>query len=136
MCGQCRAPGSREDWFAAGAPDSLGGRRRARADLARAASALLAPLGLRVEAHPGSLSLAVRTATGRTVMVSRLDQLADAARTLTGRVPDPLDPALLGTPPGTVPATVPATVPPTVPATVPPTVPATVPATVPPTVHG
>src|SRR5689334_2721221 len=91
MCGQCRAPGSREDWFAAGAPDSLGGRRRARTDLARAASALLAPLGLRVEAHPGSLSLAVRTATGRTVMVSRLDQLADAARTLTGRVADPLD---------------------------------------------
>lgn len=100
MCGQCRAPGSREDWFAAGAPDSLGARRRARSDLARAASVLLAPLGLRVDTYPGSLSLAVRTSTGRTVMVSRLDEIAGAARTLTGRTADPLDPDLLGHRPG------------------------------------
>jgi hypothetical protein len=95
MCGQCRSPGSREDWFTAGAPDSLAGRRRARTDLARAAGTLLAPLGLRVDAHPGSMTLTVRTPTGRAVVVTRLDEIAGAARLLTGRAPDPLDPALL-----------------------------------------
>lgn len=95
MCGQCRSPSSREDWFAAGAPGSLAGRRHARAELSRAAGALLGPLGLRVDAHPGSMALAIRGATGRTVLVTRLDQIADAARALTGRSPDPLDPALL-----------------------------------------
>ncbi|MFC5948265.1 hypothetical protein ACFQH9_08250 [Pseudonocardia lutea] len=45
------------------------------------------------------MSLAVRTSTGRTVMVSRLEEIADAARELTGRTADPLDPALLAHPP-------------------------------------
>jgi hypothetical protein len=94
MCGQCRSPAAREDWFAAGAPDSLAGRRRARTERARAATALLTPLGLRVDAHPGSMTLTIRTPTGRAVVVTRLDEIADAARALTGRAPDPLDPAL------------------------------------------
>lgn len=92
MCAQCRAPGSRIDWYAAGAPDTLAGRRTARTELAAVATRQLAPLGLRVDAHPGSMTLAVRSATGRTVVVTRLDELADAVRALTGRTVDPLEP--------------------------------------------
>jgi hypothetical protein len=95
LCAQCRAPSAREDWFAAGAPDSLGGRRRARSELARAATQLLASHRVRVDAPPGSMTLQLRTPTGRHAVVTRLDEIVDAARGLTGRTVDPLDPDLL-----------------------------------------
>ncbi|SFO17418.1 hypothetical protein SAMN05216207_103435 [Pseudonocardia ammonioxydans] len=95
MCAQCRAPSAREDWFAAGAPDSLAGRRRARSDLARAATTLLGGHGLRVEAPPGAMALHLRTPTGRGALVHRLDEVVEAAHRLTGRSVDPLDPRLL-----------------------------------------
>ncbi|MDT7705258.1 MAG: hypothetical protein QOG20_865 [Pseudonocardiales bacterium] len=90
MCGQCRSISTGLDWFAAGTDGSLAGRRHARAALARASSVLLSGIGVRVVAHPGALTLTVQTATGRSRTVSRLDEIADAAATLTGRRVDPL----------------------------------------------
>lgn len=95
MCGQCRSASTGVDWYTAGVADSLAARRRARSALGEAASTLLAGLGLRVVAHPGALTLNVRTSTGRSVTVSGLDEIIEAATELTGRTVDPLDPAVI-----------------------------------------
>ncbi|MCW5252045.1 MULTISPECIES: hypothetical protein [unclassified Streptomyces] len=90
MCGQCRSSATGVDWFGAGVADSLAARRRARAELAAAATEMLAGTGVRVTAPPGSMTLSVQNGTGRTRTVTRLDEILGAAEVMTGRRIDPL----------------------------------------------
>lgn len=90
MCGQCRTVNVGGDWYAAGVPDTLRDRRLARSALARAATAGLAGWGIQVTAHPGALTLGVRTRTGVTRNVSGLTDILPAAERLAGRSFDPL----------------------------------------------
>jgi hypothetical protein len=92
MCGQCRTINTGVDWFSSGTDGSLAGSRRSRAEVARVASAMLAGEGLSVVVYPSSMTFSVQTRTGKSIIVSRLDEIGDAARRLIGHHVDPLAP--------------------------------------------
>ncbi|MCA3748156.1 MAG: hypothetical protein IN808_03340 [Rubrobacter sp.] len=69
-------------------------RRRERIGRARLASEVLSYYGLKVEDWSGSKYL-LRDRKGRQELVQDLGSLWPAAEKLSGRAPDPLDPALL-----------------------------------------
>lgn len=90
MCGQCRAPAPRNDWFLVGAGPDVGSRRRAREEAAQAASRVLQPWRISVRAPAASMTFMMTTATGKSRTVEHLEDLVDAAERLSGRPVDPM----------------------------------------------
>lgn len=90
MCGGCRPSGARIDWYSAAVGDQVADRRRARADLATAASTFFASTGLAVVTDLGMTALVVRTATGASTVVTGFADLVEVPRTRRAPV-DPLD---------------------------------------------
>ncbi|MDF3308138.1 hypothetical protein P3H15_24280 [Rhodococcus sp. T2V] len=94
MCGGCRSAEVDIDWYSVGAGEELGDRRRARLDLARAATRMFALSGMTVTADPGMPMLAVKTRTGATQMITRFNALARTTER-AGKVVDPLSDAAI-----------------------------------------
>jgi hypothetical protein len=101
MCALCGVLGGSDHWAdAAGRPgvftrvaDPLE-RRRERARRIAAANRILAHYHMNVADWQGSAFI-LSTATGKTEMVENLSHLWSVAERLSGRMCDPLDPALL-----------------------------------------
>ncbi len=101
MCALCGVLGGADHWTEAvarpgvftRAADPLE-RRRERARRVAGANRILAQYGMRVSDWHGTAFI-LATATGKTEMVETLSHLWSVAERLSGRLCDPLDPALL-----------------------------------------
>ena len=88
MCGLCGAFGVASHWS-----DGTAGGPAARRHRARVANEVLGFYGLVLQDWANRFTL--RSRTGRTALVDNLGAVWPTAEQLTGRVCDPLDPALL-----------------------------------------
>ncbi len=96
MCGLCGILGGSAHWADAVPSVERGAtRRRERLDRVRLVNDVLRPFALRLHDWQGSAFL-LSNRTGRTEIVDDLAALWSAAARMTGRVLDPLDPALIG----------------------------------------
>ena len=101
MCALCGVLGGSDHWTDAAArpgvftrmSDDLQ-RRRERACRVTAANRVLAQYGMQLSDWQGSAFM-LTTATGKTELVENLTHLWTTAERLSGRLCDPLDPALL-----------------------------------------
>ena len=101
MCSLCGILAGRGHWTERGAnPEVFGGRvqahgvARERQQRTRILNVVLAPYGLSVSAWAASRYV-LRSRTGRSALVTHLNELWAEAEKLLGHPCDPLDPALL-----------------------------------------
>lgn len=101
MCGLCGVLGGDGHWTDAVAREGVYTRntgpverRRERANRVQAANRILKYYGLQLEDWQGQ-SFVLRTLTGKSEIIDSPAHLWPMAEKLTGRVCDPLDPALL-----------------------------------------